>query len=167
MSKMCPYSHHTPAPAYSHRQTSPLNPWGTSPRCCSLSRRLRRSWSRVRVVRRRRRRRRHSPVALCCRRCRRRRGSAAVHYRFPALVQRISVTVTVLGNRKKCHCKGLSLYQMIFSKRRFFFGPKKCCCGRIVTLTGLNVTDRACTENIGYGGIQKNVHREKRHNRQV
>ena len=56
-------------------------------------------------------------------------------------VQALSVTVTVLGNRKSvtvsdCHSiRWLSV----------LFGTKNCHCSRIVTLTGVTVTNRACT----------------------
>ena len=67
------------------------------------------------------------------------------------LIKALSVTVTVLGNRKKCRCKQLSLCRMIFSLSRSFLGPKNCHCSRIVTLTSVTVTDRACSVNlIGY-----------------
>ena len=64
------------------------------------------------------------------------------------LVQALSVTVTVHGNQKRCQCKQLSLYPMIFSiRRRSFFGPEMCHDSRIVTLTGVTVTDRAWIYN--------------------
>ena len=34
---------------------------------------------------------------------------------------------------------------MIFGIRRFFIRPKNCHCNRIVTLTSVTVSDRACT----------------------
>ena len=59
-------------------------------------------------------------------------------------VQALSVTVTVQGNRKSvtvsdCH----SIDD--FPYRKVLFGTKNCHCCRIVTLTGVTVTDRACT----------------------
>ena len=63
--------------------------------------------------------------------------------RVYGVVQALSVTVTLLGNRKSV-TKRLSLYAMIFSVRRSFLGQKNCHCSRIVTLTSVTVTDRAC-----------------------
>ena len=48
------------------------------------------------------------------------------------------------GKPKKCLCNQSSLYPMIFSKRRSFLGQKDCYYSRIVTLTCVTVTDRAC-----------------------
>ena len=48
------------------------------------------------------------------------------------------------GTAKKCHCKRVSLYPMMFSIRRSFFGPKNCHCIRSVTLTGVTVSGQAC-----------------------
>ena len=48
------------------------------------------------------------------------------------------------GRPKKCQCKRVSLYPMIFSIRWSSLGPKNCHCSRILTLTGVTVTDRAC-----------------------
>ena len=44
---------------------------------------------------------------------------------------------------KKCQCERLSLYLMTFSVRRSFLELQSCHCSRIVTLTGVTVTDRA------------------------
>ena len=63
--------------------------------------------------------------------------------RVYGVVQALSVTVAVLGNRQSV-TKRLSLYAMIFSVRRSFLGQKNCHCSRIVTLTSVTVTDRAC-----------------------
>ena len=49
------------------------------------------------------------------------------------------------GTAEKCHCKRVSLYLMIFSIRISFFGPTKCHCSQIVTLTGVTVNGEACT----------------------
>ena len=43
------------------------------------------------------------------------------------------------------YCKQVSLYPMIFSTWRFFFGPKNCHCNRSVTLTGVTVSGQACS----------------------
>ena len=46
---------------------------------------------------------------------------------------------------KKCHCKRVSLYPMIFSIMRSFFGPENCHCSQSVTQTGVTVNGEACT----------------------
>merc|ERR1712037_81020 len=50
------------------------------------------------------------------------------------------------GRSKKCHFKQLALYPMIFIVRRSFLGPKNCHRSRIVTPTGVTVTNRACSD---------------------
>ena len=47
------------------------------------------------------------------------------------------------GTTEKCYCKGVSLYPMIFSIRRSFFGLKNCHCSQSVTLTGVTVSGEA------------------------
>ena len=47
------------------------------------------------------------------------------------------------GMAKKCHCKVVSLYSMIFSIMRSFFGPKNCHSSRSVTLTGVTESGEA------------------------
>ena len=49
------------------------------------------------------------------------------------------------GTAIKSYCKRVSLYLMIFSKRRSFFGPKNCHFSRSVTLTGVTVSGEACS----------------------
>ena len=65
------------------------------------------------------------------------------------------------GTAKKCHCKRVSLYPMIFSIRRPFFGPKNGHCSWGVTLTGVTVCGEACTILVllmfSRGGRQKVV----------
>ena len=40
-----------------------------------------------------------------------------------------------LGKLKKCHCKEMSLYPMIFSLRGSFWDTNNCHCNQIVTIT--------------------------------
>ena len=64
--------------------------------------------------------------------------------RYVLEVQASPLTVTVLGRQKKCHCKRVSLYPTIFSRRRFVYAPKNCHCSQSVTLTGVTVSGVAC-----------------------
>ena len=66
--------------------------------------------------------------------------------RWTHAIQAPSVSESA-GKPKMCYCKRLSLYPMVFILRRSFLGPNNCHCSRIVTLTGVTVTDRACTLN--------------------
>ena len=50
------------------------------------------------------------------------------------------------GTAKKCHCKRMSLYPMIFSIRRSFLD-------RGVTLTGVTVSGDACTSRDCIPGV--------------
>ena len=72
------------------------------------------------------------------------------------VVHALSVTVTVLGRRKRVTVSDrLSLYPMIFSIRRSFLGQKNCKSSRIVTLTVVTATDRDCIIHLAGGSPQR------------
>ena len=75
------------------------------------------------------------------------RSSAASAYSFNLTLNTGPIGYSdSAGRPKKCHFKQLALYPMIFIVRRSFLGPKNCHRSRIVTPTGVTVTNRACSD---------------------
>ena len=62
---------------------------------------------------------------------------------IPSWLQALSVTVTVIGNRKSVTVSNCHSVQLFSVYKDPFWDQKNCHCYWIVTLTGVTVADRA------------------------